>query len=76
MAALQTSDKCSHTHVCCALSIGLRLALEPDLRFETTSRQDQSGPVSVSSANKSSDTGRPLSDLVSENTKNDRIPQL
>jgi hypothetical protein len=38
MAALQASDKCSHTHVCCALSIGLRLALEPDLRlFETTS---------------------------------------
>jgi hypothetical protein len=33
MAALQASDKCSHTHVCCAFSIGLRLALEPDLRF-------------------------------------------
>jgi hypothetical protein len=33
MAALQASDKCSHTHVCCALSIGLRLALEPDLRL-------------------------------------------
>jgi hypothetical protein len=31
--ALQASDKCSHTHVCCAFSIGLRLALEPDLRF-------------------------------------------
>jgi hypothetical protein len=31
MAALQASDKCSHTHVCCAFSIGLRLALEPDL---------------------------------------------
>jgi hypothetical protein len=33
MAALQASDKCSHTHVCCAFSIGLRLALEPDLRL-------------------------------------------
>jgi hypothetical protein len=33
MAALQTSGKCSHTHVCCAFPIGLRLALEPDLRF-------------------------------------------
>ena len=31
--AAQASDKCSHTHVCCALLIGLRLALEPDLRF-------------------------------------------
>jgi hypothetical protein len=30
---LQSSDKCSHTHVCCAFSIGLRLAFEPDLRF-------------------------------------------
>jgi hypothetical protein len=28
---LQASDKCSHTHVCCAFSIGLRLALEPDM---------------------------------------------
>jgi hypothetical protein len=38
MAALQASGKCSHTHVCCAFPIGLRLALEPDLRgFETTS---------------------------------------
>jgi hypothetical protein len=33
MAALQASDKCSHTHVCCAFSVGLRLAIEPDLRF-------------------------------------------
>jgi hypothetical protein len=31
--AAQASDKCSHTHVCCAFSIDLRLALEPDLRF-------------------------------------------
>jgi hypothetical protein len=31
MVALQTPDKCSHTHVCCAFSIGLRLALEPNL---------------------------------------------
>jgi hypothetical protein len=30
---LHASDKCSHTLVCCAFSIGLRLALEPDLRF-------------------------------------------
>jgi len=29
----QASDKGSHTHVCCAFSIGLRLALESDLRF-------------------------------------------
>jgi hypothetical protein len=32
MAALQASGKCSHTHVCCAFPIGLRLALEPDLK--------------------------------------------
>jgi hypothetical protein len=32
-SAAQASDKCSHTHVCCAFSIGLRLALEPDLRL-------------------------------------------
>jgi hypothetical protein len=30
---LQASDICSHTHVYCAFSIGLRLALEPDLKF-------------------------------------------
>jgi hypothetical protein len=33
MAALQTSDKCSHTHVCCAFPIGLRLAMNPNPHF-------------------------------------------
>jgi hypothetical protein len=37
---LHASDKCSHTLVCCAFSIGLRLALEPDMIEDCQSKKD------------------------------------